>query len=94
MSFLESLKIHVKKSKSKTLLCEVTYLIQAHHVAESSVVSGEQVLWQKAFLCWGPLSSNLLLWLREISHEPQDDPPHSQGGLGGKTKHRNTTMIS
>lgn len=28
---------------------------------------------------------DLLLWLGEVPHEPENDPPHCQRGLGGKT---------
>lgn len=57
------------------------YLVQAHHVAETSVISGDQVLWKKSILPWGSLDLDLLLRLREIAHEPQNDPPHCQRGL-------------
>lgn len=63
------------------MLSRYIHLIQANHVAEASVLSGHQLLWQKAFLRGGCLGTDLPLWLREISHEPQDDPPHCQRGL-------------
>lgn len=64
------------------MLREDIYLIQADHVAETSVLSRNQFLWDEAFLPAGSLSLDLLLWLRKVSHEPQDDPPHCQRGLG------------
>lgn len=63
------------------MLCEDMYLIQADHVAETSVLSGDQLLREKAFLRGGSLDPDLLLGLREVSHEPQDDPPHCQRSL-------------
>lgn len=65
-----------------SVLCEDIYLIQANHVAETSVLSWNQFLWHEAFLPGVSLGLDLPLRLREVSHEPQDDPPHCQRGLG------------
>lgn len=46
-----------------------------------SVVWRHPVLWEKALLPGVSLDLDLVLWLREVSHEPEDDPPDCQRGL-------------
>lgn len=57
---------------------EDIHLIQAHHVAETSVLSGGQVLWKMVVSHGDVADLDLLFRLREISHEPQNDPPQCQ----------------
>lgn len=68
-------------SDGEKYFCADMYLIQANHVAETSVFSGDQLLRHKVILPGGFLDTDLLPGLREVSHEPQDDPPHCQRSL-------------
>lgn len=75
-----------------TALCQDVYLIQADHVAEASVLSGDELLRHEALL--RRASSNLLLGLREVSQKPQDDPPHCHGRLKVTSQEHNGKLMA